>query len=153
MFRRNWSFGVPWGPWFSKALPSCVLGPEDVRGIEVLFSQQKNRRPVLLASVGCSLHMIIQADYLGSFLVYLSWVFIYTYLKHTGICLIWINSQSDSFVVFGAKEITTAKTFGVFLYNIVFQCNVLMWTFCVMVVLLNFDQMRIWMASDLIFSG
>lgn len=97
--------------------------------------------------------MIIQADYLGSFLVYLSWVFIYTYLKHIGICLIWINSKSDSFVIFGAKEITTAETFGVFLYNIVFQCNVLMWTFCVIIVLINFDQIGIWIASDLLFSG
>lgn len=47
---------------------------------------------------------------------------------------------------------TTAKTFGFFFHSIAFQFNVTLWAFCVIVVLINFDPVGIWIASNLMVS-
>ena len=54
--------------------------------------------------------------------------------------------------LFGGEQMTTAKTFGFFFHSIAFQFNVTLWAFCVIVVLINFDPVGIWIASNLMVS-
>ena len=155
MFRQNWSFGVPWGPRFSKALPSCVLGLEDVRGIEVLFFTTKNQRPVLLGSVGWSLNRIVQAvTALPGKLLNLSVLSFYMcilkahrYLPYPDLWpswLLWSYLEENKWLL--------QKPLAFFLHHIAFQFNIPLWTFCMSVVLIDFEPVGIWIAADLMVS-
>lgn len=123
------------------------LGSKAVRASESCFhNKSKIKTCPRLASVVCSLHRKIQAHdnfTWGGFNISLLGFHIHILKAHRYLPNFdKIIHLANPLGIFGGKEMNTAKTFGIFSYNTVFQCNILMWIIYV-IVLINFDQIGI----------